>query len=113
MILEDDHPIRFTIPRKTEIKGKPASERMSVELDSKGKASPKQPKEPGKHVDEPKKKTKAKSGKAIDLGIIDPVVQSSPEEREDDVGEDVGGGEQICLSPDTNQDVHIPGMLRT
>ncbi|MCJ8745810.1 hypothetical protein PDJAM_G00134600 [Pangasius djambal] len=107
MILEDDGPIRFTIPRKSENKEKPAPESRSVEPDLKEKASAKQT-EAENHKDEPKKKTKAKRGKASDTASKVPVVQPAPEERVDEVNEDVGGGEQICLSPDTNQDADIP-----
>lgn len=105
MILEDDSPIRFTIPRKTEIKAKPASECGSAKPDSTEKASLKQTEEAENHKDEPKKKTKAKRGKASDMTTKDIAVQSAPEERDD---KDVGDGEQICLSPDTNQDADIP-----
>lgn len=112
MILEDDSPIRFTIPRKTEIKAKPAPESGSAMPDLKEKASPKQTEEAENHKDEPKKKTKAKRGKASDMTTKDSTVQSAPEEREEEAHEDVGDGEQICLSPDTNQDADIPGMLR-
>ncbi|KAI5617189.1 calponin-likey domain-containing protein [Silurus asotus] len=114
MILEDDSPIRFIIPRKTEIKEKSKPENGPVEPDLKEKASPKQTKEAESHKDEPKKKTKAKRGKAIDMTVKDTVVQSVPEEREDEVNEDLAGGEQICLSPDTNQDAdkHVTGKQR-
>ncbi|XP_017308650.1 nucleolar and coiled-body phosphoprotein 1 isoform X3 [Ictalurus punctatus] len=112
MILEDDSPIRFTIPRKTEIKAKPAPESGSAMPDLKEKASPKQTEEAENHKDEPKKKTKAKRGKASDMTTKDSTVQSAPEEREEEAHEDVGDGEQICLSPDTNQDADIPGKQR-
>lgn len=106
MILEDDSPIRFTIPRKNEIKEKPAPESGSVAPHSK-----KNPEEACNHKDELKKKTKAKRGKACDIATKDTVVQSAAEEREDEVNKDVGVEEQICLSPDTNQDADISGML--
>lgn len=106
MILEDDSPIRFTIPRKTEIKEKPAPDNRSVEPHAKEKASSKETKEAEKLEDGPKKKRKAKCGRPSDFSTKDLMVQS---EREDNVHNDVGGGEQICLSPDTNQDAEIPG----
>lgn len=114
MILEDDSPIRFTIPKKTGIKEKPAPQSESVEPDSKEEAFPKQTEEAENHKDENKKKTnkKTKRGKANDTATKDTMVQSVPEENKDEVIEDVGGGEQICLSPDTNQHADIPGMLR-
>ncbi|GAA6100169.1 titin isoform X1 [Tachysurus ichikawai] len=105
MILEDDSPIRFTIPRKTEIKEKPAPDNRSVEPHAKEKASSKETKEAEKLEDGPKKKRKAKCGRPSDFSTKDLMVQS---EREDNVHNDVGGGEQICLSPDTNQDAEIP-----
>lgn len=112
MILEDDSPIRFTIPRKTEIKEKPAPESRSVEPEPQQKASPKQPGEAENHRDEPKKKSKAKRGKANDKVTQEPVVQSGPEETQDAVNNDVGGGEQICVPPDSSQDADISGMFR-
>lgn len=110
MILEDDSPIRFTIPRKPEVKEKPAAESGPVEPHSKEKSSSKQAKEVENHIDEPKKKTRGrKRGKANDIATKDPVVLSAPAEREN---EDVGSGEKICLPPDANQDADVPGMLR-
>lgn len=109
MILEDDCPIHFTIPRKPEIKEKTAPDSTSVELDPKEKASPKQPKDP---KNEPKKKTKAKHGKANDLAIQDTAVKSAPESRKPELNEDVGGGKPSSFSPDINQDADIPGMFR-
>ncbi|KAK2814901.1 hypothetical protein Q7C36_023167 [Tachysurus vachellii] len=108
VILEDDSPIRFTIPRKTEIKEKPAPENRPVEPHAKEKASSKETKEAEKLEDGPKKKRKAKCGRLSDFSTKDLMVQS---EREDNVHNDVGGGEQICLSPDTNQDAEIPGAI--
>ncbi|XP_027032890.2 titin isoform X2 [Tachysurus fulvidraco] len=106
VILEDDSPIRFTIPRKAEIKEKPAPENRSVEPHAKGKASSKETKEAEKLEDGPKKKRRAECGRSSDFSTKDLMVQS---EREDNVHNDVGGGEEICLSPDTNQDAEIPG----
>lgn len=112
MILEDDCPVRFTIPRKSEIKEKPAPESRSVEPDPKVKASPKQPKGAEKGKNEPKKKTTAKQSKANDLAVQDTAVESAPETRKPELNEDVGGGEQSSLSKDTRQDADIPGMFR-
>ncbi|KAK3515557.1 hypothetical protein QTP70_024390 [Hemibagrus guttatus] len=111
MILEDDSPIRFTIPRKTEIKEKSAPESRPVEPHSKEKALAKETEEAENLEDGPKKKRKAKRGRASDISTKDAMVQSGPKEKEEQVNEDVGGGEQIRLSPDTNQDADVPDSV--
>lgn len=112
MILEDDSPIRFTIPRKTDNKGNPAPESGSVKPDMQEKTFPMQSKEEENHKDEPKKKTRAKRLKATDMTIKDTEVESAREEREEEANEDVGCGEDVHLNPDSSQDTDTPGMIR-
>ncbi|TSK98421.1 hypothetical protein Baya_5335 [Bagarius yarrelli] len=107
MILEDDCPIRFTIPRKNITKEKLAAEGVSVESHSKEKASPKQTIEADNPNEGPKKKRKAKHGKDQDTTTKDAAVLSAPDERDDEVNVDMENREPVGLSSDINRDTDI------
>ncbi|KAF5903614.1 serine/arginine repetitive matrix protein 1-like [Clarias magur] len=107
MILEDNSPIRFTIPRKNDNKGNPTPESGSVKPDIKEKSFPKQSKEAENHKDEPKKKRKAKHSKATDMSTKDTAVESVPEQREEEANEDVECGD-VRLTPDSSPEADTP-----
>lgn len=125
MILEDDTPILFSIPRKTVVsrKEKHAPGDVSAKPDSKTTASPvesvsSKPRDNGKkYIDEPDatktQKTKAKRGKTLDKFGKDAVTQVTQEERTDPLTE-TDEAVPVCEPPsvpETSQNANIPGML--
>ncbi|XP_066516519.1 muscle M-line assembly protein unc-89 isoform X2 [Hoplias malabaricus] len=122
LILEDDSPILFTIPKKTTahkekrkhegVSAKPDSETMTT-LD--GKAQSKLAEDKNKHGDESDaaktKKAKTMRGKTQNMGAKDTVTQAAAEERLGPLleAEEVVG---ICAPsspPGASQDSDLPG----
>ncbi|XP_072544985.1 uncharacterized protein [Salminus brasiliensis] len=130
MILEDDAPILFTIPKKTDTRkalreSKPPPEVVNEKLESNKTASPvesaslKLGEDENKHRDEPDtvktKKTKAKRGNAHHLTEKDTVAQVTPEERTDPLTE-AAEVVDVCEPtpvPEASQEADLPGKQST
>ncbi|XP_036414597.1 microtubule-associated protein futsch [Colossoma macropomum] len=115
MILEDDAPILFTIPRKANSsqKEKHAPEGVSAKPDDKKTASQAESAAP-KLGDEPDaaktKKSKAKRGNTYNKGDKDTMTQATVEERNDPLTE-VEEVVEVCEPssvPEANQDADLP-----
>ncbi|KAL7840781.1 hypothetical protein AOLI_G00261040 [Acnodon oligacanthus] len=115
MILEDDTPILFTIPKKANSsqKEKHLSEGVSAKSDDKKSASPAESAAP-KLGDEPDatktKKTKAKRGNTYSKGDKDTMTPAAVEERNEpltEVEEVVGVCEPSSVT-EVNQDADLP-----
>ncbi|KAL6462838.1 hypothetical protein MHYP_G00292600 [Metynnis hypsauchen] len=114
MILEDDAPILFTIPKKANSsqKEKHASEGVSAKPDDKKSASRAESAAP-KLGDEPDaaktKKTKAKHGNTYSKGDKDTMTQATVEERNEPLTEmeEVVGVCEPSSVPEVNQDADL------
>ncbi|KAG9283314.1 titin-like [Astyanax mexicanus] len=120
MILEDDAPILFTIPKRT--KAKPPAEGDVEKPDGSQKSSQNEPdpikknEDKYKHGDETDaaktKKTKAKRGKVHSVSEKDTVAQVTPEETPDPLPEVA----EVCEPspvPEASQEADLPGKQST